>query len=226
MRKLLYAALLLMPGVAGAADLPVKAPIPGYPQKCGVFYGINAEGSANQVTGVTSGTYAVGGDIGGVVGYACQFNGIPWFVEGLADFQNLNAGTAGFSLSGPAHLGQRIGVELPYLQFLPTSFTGAIPSPVLPVGVTADGPTQSYVFAAIYEDDISTQVGLTTGKAWMVYGVFGPGMLVPVKLSNNWNAVIDAYAGVAIQSSDICLGAPQKCPALGTGFRTGVSMKF
>src|SRR5579872_1330329 len=88
MRKLLYAALLLMPGVAGAADLPVKAPIPGYPQKCGVFYGINAEGSANQVTGVTSGTYAVGGDIGGVVGYACQFNGIPWFVERLADFQN------------------------------------------------------------------------------------------------------------------------------------------
>lgn len=229
MRKFLIAAAMLCLPFAAQAQVVTKAPpVPGYPSKCGLFYGINAEGSAAQVSGVTSGTYAVGGDIGGVVGYACQVGGIPWFAEFLADFQNLNAGTNGFSLSGPAHLGQRVGIELPYLQFLPSSFIGAIPVPVLPVGVTPNGPTQSYVFAAIYEDDISTQFGLATGHAWMVYGVFGPGVLIPVKLTNNWNAVIDAYAGVQITSSDICLGAPvgKVCPALGTGFRTGVSMKF
>ena len=228
--KRLLLALLLWPGVAMAADMPLKAPpIPGYPSRCGLYYGFDALGSGSTVANAPAGTTVIGGDIGAVVGYACQISSIPYFVEGIFDFQNLNATAPGFSMSGPAHLEQRLGVQTPLLQFLPAlgfPSTGTPPNlPVLPPGVTVTGAAQNYVYGAVNEDDISASAGLGNFHAWLVSAEIGTGMLVPLKLANGWNAVADVWAGVKLQSDSVCIGTPN-CPKFGTGFDTGVSFKF
>lgn len=240
MRRLILAAIavaaIAAPAFAQTVPAPVlvtKAPpMPGYPQKCGFYYGLDAEGISATVPNAPAGTNVIGGDIGVLVGYACQFSQIPYFVEGIFDFQNLNAGTAGFSLTGPAHLEQRVGVQTPLLQFLPAlgfPSTGTIGSlPVLPPGVTVNGAAQNYLYAAVNEDDISASLGVSTATAWLVSPEIGTGMLVPLKLGNGWNAVADVWAGVELQTNSICLGSGvgSMCPKLGTGYRTGVSFKF
>lgn len=232
MRKLL-AALLLLASPAYAADLATKAvPFSAYPTtKCGLYYGANAEGGAGVVANAPAGTTVIGGDIGLLIGYACPIGGSPWFVEGIFDFQNLNAGNAGFSLSGPAHLEQRVGVQTPLLQILPSlpGFssinTGTPPAigPLLPPGASP-GPMQNYVYGAVNEDDISSQLGLATARAWLVSPEVGTGILDAVTLSTGKIIVIDAYAGYEMQSNALCLGAV--CPKLGGRYKTGVSFKY
>src|SRR6185437_4756797 len=119
MRKLLLStmAVLALGVTAHAADLGVaplyKAPALGgpYPTKgCGTYYGVNALASASPTQDATPGATAIGGDIGGTFGWTCQTSPTTfWFVEGMADFQNLNGSGAGFALSGPIHLEQRVG---------------------------------------------------------------------------------------------------------------------
>jgi len=213
------------------AKAPALTPTPGYPSKCGWYVGVDAEGVAGPVNGGAPGTIATGGDIGLLGGYACQFGGIPWFVEGLFDFQNLNAASNGFSLNGPAHFEQRIGVQVPVLQFLPVlgfPSTGTPPNlPVLPPGVTVAGTPASYAYGAVDEDDISTQVGLATAHAFLVSPEFGAGLLTPLKLSNGWAAVADTWAGVELESNSVCVGvASAVCPKLNTRYKAGVSFKF
>lgn len=236
MRRLILAAVLFALPVPAFAEvvppLVAKSPIVGYPAtKCGWFGGINAIGAASGVTGAPAGTTMIAGDVGGTVGYACPIGGLPWFIEGLVDFQNLNAGAPGFSLSGPVHLEQRVGVQVPILQFFP-AFGLNLPTPpnlpVLPPGVTVTGAMQTYLYGAVYEDDVSSKVGAASGRAWLVSGEGGTGVLVPARLGNGMPIVLDAWAGVAVQSTQMCIGvgAASMCPKLGTGVRTGVSVKF
>ena len=231
-RYILTAIVAAISGSAFAADLPVitKASILGYPSKCGFYFGVDAEAGAGTVVAAPAGTVMVGGDIGGLVGYACNISSIPYFLEVIGDFQNLNAGSAGFSLSGPAHIEERAGVQVPLLQFLPVlgfpSFGTPPNLPVLPPGVTVTGTPASYVYAAADQDDISTQVGAASARAWLVSPELGIGLLTPLKLSNGWNAVADTWAGVELQTSAVCVGATGMCPKLGTRYKTGVSFKF
>jgi hypothetical protein len=153
-------------------------------------------------------------------------------VEGIFDFQNLNAGAPGFSLTGPAHLEQRVGVQTPLLQFLPAlgfPSTGTAPAlPVLPPGVTVNGAAQNYFYGAIDEDDISSTVGAATARAWLISPEVGTGLLIPLKLSNGWSVVADTWAGVELQTNAVCVGSGigSMCPKLGTRYKTGVSFKF
>ena len=101
MRNLLLAnvALIALVLPATAADMATKAPPAGGPYpttRCGLYYGINAAGGAGTVPGTAPGTTVIGGDIGGLIGYACPVGTIPFFAEAIFDFQNLNAGNSGF----------------------------------------------------------------------------------------------------------------------------------
>ena len=235
MRNLLLASVALITLVlpAAAADMAVKAPPVGGPYpttKCGLYYGINAEGGAGTVPGTPPGTTVIGGDIGGLIGYACPVGTIPFFAEAIVDFQNLNAGNSGFSLSGPAHLEQRVGMQTPLLQLLPSlgfPNLGTSPSlPVLPPGATV-GQAQNYIYGAVNEDDISSQFGLASARDWLISPEIGTGMLIPIKLSNGINIVADTYAGYEMQSNSMCLGgATGMCPKLGGRFKVGTSFKY
>jgi hypothetical protein len=217
-----------------AADMPVKAPPLGstYPTaRCGLYYGVNVEGGAGTVQGTAPGTTVIGGDVGGLIGYACPIGTIPFFAEVLVDFQNLNAGNSGFSLTGPAHIEERAGVQTPLLQLFPslgiTNFGGTLPSlPVLPPGTTF-GQAQNYIYVALNEDDISSQFMAASARDWLISPEVGTGMLVPFKLANGTPFVADVWAGYEMQSSAICLGgAAGMCPKLGGRFKVGTSFKY
>jgi hypothetical protein len=228
MRKLLIGlTALLLSGGAYAADLPLKdqafRPLPAV--GCGLYYGVNALGSAATINGAPAGSTAIGGDVGGTLGYTCTPTaGTIWFVEAQADFQNLNGGSNGFALTGPAHLEQRAGFGGPlnaFLNFLPNLNLPSVPSlPGLPAGATIS-TTVGYAYMALNEDDISAQLGLASNRQWLISPEAGVGMWN--RLSNN--VVADVWAGAKFQSQAICLGGAV-CPKLNTGLVTGVSFKY
>ncbi len=230
MKKLLIAAVLsafAMPAVA--ADMAVKGlrPIGPYPTTgCGAYYGIDALASASTVKNAPVGDTVIGGDIGGSFGYTCATSPSSfWFVEVIADFQNLNGSQNGLALTGPAHLEQRAGFGGPLNAMLPSLFPNlnlpAVPSlPVLPAGVTA-GTANGYIYAAINEDDISAKFGNTANRQWIITPEAGLGMLT--RLSNN--VVADVWAGMKLESQAICLGNVT-CPKIDKGFVTGVAFKY
>src|ERR1700722_2294382 len=189
MRRLLpFLALAALTSTASAADMAVKNPLNGpYPTtRCGLYYGINAEGGAGVVPNAPAGTTMIAGDIGGLVGYACPIGATPWFAEGIVDFQNLNAGNNGFSLSGPIHIEQRVGVQTPLLQLLPNiGFnvgtqlgSSESASAGLPPGDTLNGTVQNSIYGAVNEDDISSSIGLAAARRWLVSPEVGTGLLI------------------------------------------------
>jgi hypothetical protein len=228
MKKAVLFAAMLLAGPAVASDLPTKAPVFGGPYPttgCGMYYGVNALGSASPVSAAPPGTTALGGDVGGTIGYTCAFNTTNfWFAEAMGDFQNLNGTATGFSLTGPAHFEERFAVGGPLNQMfnvLPNLNLPAVPSlPLLPSGITA-GPTNGYAYAALNQDDISASFGLVSNREWLLGPEIGVGMLS--RLSNN--VVADVWAGAKLQSQSICVGGIA-CPKLSTGFVTGLSFKY
>jgi hypothetical protein len=235
MKKLLLGLLLSLMAYPALAQSPVvtKAPpvvTPGYSGGNGFYFGVGAEGSGTTIANAPApGTVAVGGDLEAVIGYGFTVAHMPLFVDASIGFQNLNAGSSGFALSGPAHAMERIGIQAPLAQLLPIIGINpqTISIPVLPPGVTVNGSTQSYWFGGALEDDVSASVGAASGRQWLVSAITGPGLLVPVKVAN-WDAVIDVWAGLTLTSSGLCIGtAPAAaCPQLGTGARTGVRILF
>jgi hypothetical protein len=237
MKKYLMALALAMavPGGAFAADMPLKAPaynLPNvYPTKaCGWFYGLNAEGGAGVVNGAPAGTVAIGGDIGVLVGYACPLASIPFFFQADFDFQNLNAGNAGFSLNGPAHFTQLAAVQTPLLSWFSSWINvgqNNIPSivPLLPPGVTVNGPPQNYFGVTVSEDDVSASYGGMTARDWVVSPGVRTGLLFHLTGPNGVQAVGDVYAGLQFQSNAVCLGS-FACPKLGERFVTGIEFKM
>ena len=232
-KYLALAALLGSIYPAMAADMAVKAkPVVGYPTTaCGLYYGINTETGAGIVPGAPAGTTVVGGDVGILVGYACPLASLNYFVEGIVDFQNLNAGNNGFSLSGPLHIEQRLGVQTPLFAFIGSMAGVNTPTPavpMLPPGVTINGPAQNYVYAALNEDDISTSLGAASARDWLISPEFGTGALWQLVMANGTPIVADTYAGVETQSNAMCLGtlAASLCPKLGTRYKVGVSFKY
>jgi hypothetical protein len=231
---LVYLSLSIGPVHAANLPGPTKAPAPAYPTtRCGFYLGVDGEGSAGAVNGAPPGTISTGGTIGGLGGYACPTATFPWFVEALADWQNLNASNNGFSLTGPFHGEVRAGVQTDLLQLLPQVFPGTgtpagLPAPtppVLPPGATTNGPAVNYVYGAMNFDDLSSQFGALTARDWLFSPEFGAGMLVPVKLANGKPVVMDAWAGVELQTNSFCLGQIA-CPHLGTRWKVGAAAKF
>lgn len=220
---------LALTSSAWAADLATKAhnfQINPYPTNgCGAYYGVNAMGSASPIANATPGATALGGDIGGTIGYTCATSASTfWFAEAMADFQNLNGSGPGFSLTGPAHFEERFAFGGPInqmLNVLPNLNIPSVPSlPGLPNGITA-GPSNGYIYAAINEDDVSATFGASTGRDWIISPEFGVGLLS--RLSNN--VVADAWVGARLQTGKVCVGG-FSCPALSNGVVTGIAFKY
>lgn len=240
MRKIAFLSVLgalALPASAFAADMAVKANPFGGPfptTRCGFYYGINAEGGAGIVPNAPAGTTMIAGDIGALIGYACPVGATPWFAENIVDFQNLNAGNNGFSLSGPIHVEQRVGVQTPLLQLLPNiGFnvgtqlgTPQSAAAVLPPGATLNGTVQNYIYGALNEDDISSsQAGLGAARKWLLSPEIGTGLLIPFKTAGGTPIVADSYAGYEVQSNSMCIGSGM-CPKLGNRYKVGVSFKY
>ena len=217
MRRLLpLLALVATTGVASAADMAVKAaPVSNiYPTtRCGLYYGVVAQGSSGVVNGAPAGTVQIGGDVGGLIGYACPTSSIPSFVEFDAMFQNLNAGNAGFALTGPAHLEVEAAIETPLValfgQYLNIG-QGSIPAPItwLPTGYTVNGAPTSYLGVVTVADDISASSGVASAHEWLWTPIgLRTGLLFNLSSPTGIKMVGDAFAGLDFQSNSMNFGS-------------------
>lgn len=243
MRKYILAAVVLAASSipAFAADMAVKAPPLSniYPtSKCGIYYGVVAQGSSGVVNGAPAGTVQIGGDVGGLIGWACPTASIPWFIEIDAMFQNLNAGNAGFAMVGPAHIEIEAAIETPLValfgQYLNIG-QASIPQPItwLPAGFSVNGSATSYVGVVTSFDDISASSGVASAHEflWTPLGL-RTGLLFTVVGPNNIKMVGDAFAGLNFRSNSLSFGSalvntPNSTSVkLGDQFVLGVKFKM
>ena len=171
MKRLLLGISLaaLSVSVAQAADLPVKAALAAIPyRKCGFYYGINAEGGAAECSQCS------GRDDSGSRGHRHpgRLRLSDWrklsFVEGIVDFQNLNAGNQASRSLALCILEQRVGFRPRSCSFCriwgsmrePTRY----PQPCGPFSLPAQllARCRNYVYGAVNEDDISSSIGIAT----------------------------------------------------------------
>lgn len=241
MRKVLpLIALAALTGSAFAADMAVKAPPIAnvYPSGCGWYYGLVAQGSSGVVNGAPAGTVQIGGDIGGLVGYACSKSAIPWFAEIDVEAQNLNAGNAGFSTTGPLHIEAEFAVQTPILTYVGQWFNigqGNIPAPSvwLPTGFSVTGTPVNYLGVVTVFDDVSTQFGAASFHEFMWTPVgLRTGILFNLTGPNSAQVVADAFAGIDLQSNSVNFGAGAVAPNGSTSvkfsqkFVTGIKFKM
>ena len=227
--KRIFAALAaaFLSTAANAADLSTKATVRvGYPVGCGYYFGVGTGGSAGAVQGnVAPGTKIVQGNLDALVGYTCPFAGNGfWFVEAQGGISNLNGGTNGLSLNGPAVFIERVGVGSPLnAVFNPFGSSLSMPSlPVLPAGVT-QSPGNAYGFVGLVQADMGLTTGAMSGHQWVLAGMVGIGMLT--RWSNN--VVVDTWAGYQPRSTSTCLsGVGALCAKLGDMVRVGVAFKY
>lgn len=198
---------------------------------CGFYYGVNAMGAGGAVNAGPIGATQIQGDIGATVGYGCPIGTVAgsfWFAEGNFDIANLNGSQNGLSLTGPAHFEQRFGVGGPISAMLnsgmfPNLNIGnglSVPSlPGLPAGVTA-GPSYPFLFASLHEEDVSAQIGVATGHAWLFSPGFGVGL--QTRLSNN--VVAETAAQWVLRSSGVEVGSSKV--GLGNGAEVSFTLKY
>lgn len=233
MRKglLSFAIAALLGSSAFAADLPAKAQtgFATYPVGCGMYYGVNTMGETSAVTNAAVGTQFVQGAIGLTLGYTCPMgaNGGYWFADGMFDFANLNGGSNGFALSGPAQFEQRFGVGAPVnliMSLIPglSSLQNAVPSLIpLPTGVNVV-TSFPYLFAGLHEDDVGVSNGFVNNRQYLISTGFGLGN--KIRLSNG--AVFDPYAEYILPSSQMCIGITVGCVKRGAAVRVGAALEF
>lgn len=239
MKRLIFAAALLAPLTAQAADLPPHLALPtkaaqvGFPIDSGMYWGLAAIGDATKVDAGPVGTAQLQGGAGLVVGYTWPLSGSFAFVEAAGYIQNVNGGdTQGFSFSGPVKFQQTVGFGADgVLQMLAVVFPGAgakpaFPSvPVLPAGVTV-ASQHMYVHVTAEQADITSQftvptVGNFRDREWLLR--FGGGLGIMNRLSNN--TMLDVRFTAFADSTEMCLG-PFGCPKQGFGAETVVAVKW
>lgn len=229
MKKIMFAAMAALVALpAFAADLPTKAPnrLLAYPTGCGLYYGVASSGSGGGASGTNfSGAQVLAGDVGIVGGYTCPIGPTSfWFAEGIASISKVSGAdtAAGLKLAGTASFEQRVGFGAPWsviqtlISVVPALGGVSVPSvPILPGSITA-GATNPYVFVGVNERDISAQVMVNSGKAWLVSGEIGFGTLT--RLSNGM--VLDGWVKYQPSSTKLRLGAA------GGDFKTGDFVGF
>jgi hypothetical protein len=225
---------------AHAADMAVKAapkPIVYPTSACGLFYGFNVQGGAGAINNGPPGAVQIGGDIGGEVGYACPTASVPWFAQVELDFQNLNAGTAGFSLSGPAMVKGEVAIQTPLLAIYESIFNASssqTPTVTtwLPPGYSVTGTPTNYIGLVTTLNDITAQYGAGSYKdwTWTPIGV-RTGILFNVTGPKGVQVVADVFAELDSQSNQICFGSgvpvgASSCSKLGESWTAGIEFKL
>jgi len=230
---LAFLALLGIAAPALSADLPATKAIANavynYPTtKCGLYYGINTMGSTGSVDGAAVGTQVVQGDIGLTLGYTCPAGAGYWFMDGSADFANLNGSQNGLSLSGPAMFVERFGFGAPVNEIIAmvpglASLQNAVPSLIpLPSGV-AVVTSNPYLFGAVHETDVSLANGLGSNREWLVSTGIGIGN--KTRLSNG--VVFDPFVEYVLPGSKLCIGPlAGQCYQPGNQVNVGMILEF
>lgn len=217
---------------AFAADVATKAPALSYnypTTKCGMYYGVNTMGSTGSVENSAVGTQATQAGVGLTLGYTCPVGEAYWFVDGMADFANLNGSANGFSLTGPAMFEERFGFGAPVnliMSLIPglSSLQSAVPSLIpLPTGVNVV-TSNPYIFGGFHQDDVGVANGLTSNKEFLLSVGFGIGN--KTRLSNG--VVFDPFAEYILPSSAVCLGpiGGNQCYHQSAQFRVGAALEF
>lgn len=234
MKRFLFAALLALFVVPAHAQIVTKSapPLAAYPYNTsGIYYGIGALGQGAIANIAGANAVALGAALNGVVGYQWR-GGLDFMaVEASAYWTNLGASAScplGTSCSVDSNVGleQRFKLGFPY-----TAVSNLLPNfgavfPGLPViSVQTTGTQHPYLMAGVHEDDVSSQFGLSTGRAWQVQPVFGAGIL------GQWTQglVVDMWAEASISNVGFDLvngGLVTGKANIGTVYRAGVSALF
>jgi len=174
-----------------AADIPLPTKAPAYltyPTGSGWFWGVSASGIGGTATatGAQGGT-VVGGRFGLDGGYTGTIGDTFWFAEASVSAQALNGASPALSVLSSVNFEERLGIGVPQstwasvLAAVPGLSSVSFPSIPLMNGATL-GPSNPYVFAALYQDDVSATLGASYGKAWLFS--YGAGVGLLNRLSN------------------------------------------
>lgn len=242
MRKLLIALASIVALPAYAADLPVKAlirqPILFTYVGSGFYMGLGTWGEVDKAKIVSPlnlqavNGYAAGGSINGTAGYMWG-NGTTWTaIEASISYQNIgitdnNGSSVGsrFGFTERALFGGPITSVLSLLPNLSTVF------PVLPTPI-ASTTTHPYVFAAVHQDDVSAEFGLTNAKVWRVRGGLGVGLKQQLGSTSPNPAAsgvtADIWAEYLMDGASIVIGAPVGVAKAnqGSGARVGMTLEY
>lgn len=227
--------LLMLSTAAVAADIPIKAPAPnalfaGYPYAGqGFYFGLNTiggAGSANvDVPGVNSNSLTTTqASIGGTIGYVWATTSVFYAVEAMFDITNFNGSEQGLALGGPAHFEQRFKIGTPLvnvMNILPSFGLPAVPPfPALPDGAVATN-IHPYLMGGVHEDDISIDVGLSSGKAWRIAPSVGVGMMGQLTKG----VAIDTWIETRFPTNQICVGT-DVCVKQGQMYLVGLGLYY
>jgi hypothetical protein len=173
---------LTLSGSALAADLPVALPAKApafavYPVGNGWFYGVSASGFGGTAAASNAqGGTVMGGRFGIDGGYTGTFGSTFYFIEASMSAQAVNGASAQLPITAAVNFEERFAVGVPYdtwnkvLAMVPGLSSVSMPT-VPSLGGYTTGANSPYVFAALYQDDVSASVGTQAGRAWLVsYG--------------------------------------------------------
>jgi hypothetical protein len=243
MRIFATLAALLVPTMAYAADMPLKArpraalSLPtAYPTASGFYFGIGTMGGGGSVSasvpGVNSNSLVsnqIG--VGGILGYAWNVPNSQYFaaLEGWFGWQNFNGSAPGFNLTGPATFTQRVMIGAPLSDIaavFPNFGLAPPPFPPLPNGQTASN-IKPYLFGSLTEDDITIDLaGAGSNRDWRLSPGLGVGMLGQLTSGS----VVDVFAMTKFPQKGICIGAGlpagQACGSEGTTYLAGLAVKW
>lgn len=242
MRKfILTTALALTPLSAIAADLmPVKAAPPSVLltyRGNGTYFGLGTFAENDKISaagtgtlGGLGGTFAVGASINAVGGYMWG-DGTSWkAIEVMGSYKNVGVTTVsntGVPMAFDSRYGftERLKIGGPV-----TALLAALPNlgglfPVLPAApIGGVGNTHPYLFGALHEDPLRTNIGVAAGRAWIVKGGFGLGLMQ--QLSSRLTADLWAEYIPAGGSMTVGLPAGVARASVGRETRFGASLLF
>ncbi len=214
-------AVLCLPGLACAADLPPVKAQPNFfgPYNgSGWYIGIEAGGGASKadVSGIPgvnpASVVSAQGFIGGVLGYSSSMaNGARyWFAEADVGWNNINGNTSGFSMSGPVTVQLLAGVGAPAAQLLSILPTFGLTPPTLPqIGGATQSNPHVYLAPLLDISDVSANYGQASNMVWQ----FAPGIALGLDAQLSTGGVLGARVETVFQMDGTCVGAVCRDPA-------------
>jgi hypothetical protein len=245
MKKILLALALLLPSLAFAADLSVKAPpasswLSGYPYgTSGLYAGLFTEAGAGPVNATVPGVNSASlttttAGIGLNVGYAWGSKNSPfaYAIEGKVSATNFNGANQGFSVSGPISFEGTGLIWTPVstiqnafsLLSLPNPFNNIAPFPLLPANVTASN-VQAGFGAGFRADDVTVAyLGVGSNKVWD----FSPKIEFDLMEQLSNGSAVREYVETVFQNKGIVFGnnVQNVNATVGVKYLAGVGVEF
>ncbi|SRR5581483_231461 len=228
-----FAASLGVVAEVRAADMPLKAPAlnTDYPfNASGFYFGIGSLASSTSptVNGQVQGSLqALGGSIGGVVGYRLGGKNVSFAVEAAAFYDTGNASACQLaSCVVAARFSEldRVKMITPtqnIQNWFPQLGLPDMPGVPKLTGVTVSGQN-TYIFAGGLIEDVSASIGTAVGRSWQGSPGFGVGQ--EIALSNG--SALDVWAGYFNPTNGFHVGLPASYASQGRKLMVGLNWLF